>query len=786
MKDRGVLLSRRLWAVALVGLLGVILTHALASQSASVVVREPLVPRGGRGPLVAVPLAEQQGPARDPLYTVTLVSRAPDRLAAHEELWLFLDRPQTGPGIRRARLVTAGTTCRFESGSPAVQTEAGNRAERALVLRRSAECRSATPALSGALRLEVEVDGAGVPGLWAYRPREINSERGPILVEHVDPDAGPEALSVRGFFVDYPPTAPRVTLLNAMWRLSGRPAWIWWAVAGALAVAALGCLLFPTLPVASDRAPRAGRVLLSAVASALLALGLASLHAVLTPPLFGPDEPYHLLGFAQLNHDERLAEDTVVWMGQTHVLRIRYRPAERFRTVDVGTSFVADDDQLKPTEVEMRSATLARLWHGLGPLLHGQDAPHMLLALRLVNSLVFAAAVGLAAALSAACAGVPYPQWLSFPFFFVPSLPFFAMHVSETAVLCSAYIVLAASIAVLFLDGPRAHWAGVPLGLATALMLAGGRSPWPLAAIVVAALAARLVLGPRETAGSRPRLVFWLGTAAGLGVYGFLLNDAYVQMVKNWSQFVPRAVRPLAEVQVGAPALVFLFVAVAVVDAGLERWRARVAAALAPRLRVATRRMAAMLSAGVVVSLVGSLFLRYPHLPLEPRHAMSVGERVTAVLATMATAFRLRDPNFLLATTFWVGFGWLDAIPGPILQALLILLAAASTVGLLNALSRPPQLRRLFWLLALAGGGLLALVLYTVVTQGLPMALQGRYLIGWYLVFLTVAGCWVTGLEPGAGEPAEAGGLRRVRPLLLAIAGGIHVYCLTFILRRYF
>jgi hypothetical protein len=190
----------------------------------------------------------------------------------------------------------------------------------------------------------------------------------------------------------------------------------------------------------------------------------------------------------------------------------------------------------------------------------------------------------------------------------------------------------------------------------------------------------------------------------------------------------------------------------------------------------------------VIGSPVCSLVLHYPHLPLEPRHPMGVGERVAAVLATMATLFRLASPNFLLATSFWVGFGWLDAIPGPTFQALLVALTAVATVGLLRALSNPPQLRRLAWAAWLATGGVVALVLYTVVTQDLPMALQGRYLIGWYLVFLTLAGSWLAGVSPS--RPAADAGPRLpawLQPaLLLSLAVGIHAYCLAFILRRYF
>jgi hypothetical protein len=594
---------------------------------------------------------------------------------------------------------------------------------------------------------------------------------------------------VRALLIDRPPTAPRIELLNAMWRLSANHDWIWWSVAASLVLFASGCLLFPISTAAPEDPPRPRWVLRSALAAALLALGLATLYSVLVPPLLGPDEPYHLLGFAQLGDDERLSEETVAWMGQTHLLRIRYRPAERFRTVDRGTTFVAEDDQLRPTEVGMRSATLARLWRALGPMLRGQDAQHTLIALRIVNAVTFAVAVGAAAGLAAACAGAARPQWLCYPFFFVPSLPFFAMHVSETAVLCSAYVLFSACLATLFLDGPRSHWAGFPLGLSTALMLAGGRSPWPLASVFAAALAARVLLGGTGASPRRAAVLFWSGVTVGLAAYWLVLNDGYLLMMSYWSRFVPGPLRPLWDSQGRAALLVVALLATgAVLEAGLARPRARVAARLGPRLRRAVGWCAIVLCGWVLLSLAGSLAFEYPHLPLEPRHPMSVGERVAAVLATMATLFRLAGPNFLLATSFWVGFGWLDAIPGPGFQALLVALTAVATVGLLRALSNPPQLRRLAWAAWLATGGVVALVLYTVVTQDLPMALQGRYLIGWYLVFLALAGSWLAGVSPS--RPAADAGPRLpawLQPaLLLPLAVGIHAYCLAFILRRYF
>ena len=78
---------------------------------------------------------------------------------------------------------------------------------------------------------------------------------------------------------------------------------------------------------------------------------------------------------------------------------------------------------------------------------------------------------------------------------------------------------------------------------------------------------------------------------------------------------------------------------------------------------------------------------------------MTAPERVVAVVGTMATMFRLADPNFLLSSTFWVGFGWLDTMPGPPFQALLVLLVGLALCALLLRIARRGEGRRLLWLL---------------------------------------------------------------------------------------
>jgi hypothetical protein len=757
------LLSRRAGALAFVAACGAVVALCLGGQSASVVVRAPLVERPARGPIVVAPL-----PA---VGAITLTAADPVELVAHDELWLFPVPGPAGARLRRAELRAAGSSCRFEAaGVHLIDGEP-------LVLRRRGGCSGGVP--PPALELVVEVEGGRRVGLQAHRPREGSAERGRVLVEAPD---GTGPLSVRGFRVDHPPTAPRVVLLSAMWRRAGSTTWLWALVGLAVALALAGVLLFPTDPAPEGGATsRFGRR--CALGAGLLSASLAVAYAVLTPPLCAPDEPYHLMGFGELVGNRRVVDETYAWMRETHQMRIRHRPQERFRTVDVAVPETAEDPEARPTEAERRSATGVAYWRALAPLLRRAGAVHALLGLRLANAALFALAVGAAAALLASCAQARSPQWIAFPFFFVPTLPFFAMHVSETAVLCSLYVLLAASLAVLFLDGTKAHRVGLPLGLACGLMLAAGRSPWPLGAVVAAALAARVTLGPGGSVRRvRPALVFWAGLAAGVASFRFVLNPAYQQMILDWTQFVPEWLRPTAGPGAFVPLAVVGVAVAAVLEVALG-WVRPALGRVLDRPATSLARWAALGLAGLVVlSLVASLFMPLPQIALEPPRPLTLEERLRDVLGTTATLFRLREANFLLGTSFWLGFGWLDAIPDGLMEPLLVLLTAAATLALLLQLARRPDSRRMTWLALLGAGGFVTMALYTIVTQSLPMALHGRYLIGWYLVFLTIAACGLAGVDrEGKGGPPPW-----LPGALLVVAGSIHAYCLCFILRRYF
>jgi hypothetical protein len=777
--------SRRL-ALLFVLALGALLGAALLARSARIPLRTPLVPRSARTTPLAVPLEGRDAPRGAVLVRAELSASDLAGLVSHEELQLFFESPAPARSLLRGEIRVRGRDCTLMA-APLDELSARH----PVVFRVSAGCASLRVHRGPAtLDLALEVEGRGDVSILAFVPSEGAA---PAALQMLASDVHPTALDLRGALVSYPETAPRIVLLGHMWRNDPGPSAIGALVLLAIVLACAGCLLFPTERVDAG-APARATVMRGGSGAALLASCLALLYAVLAPPLSGPDEPYHLIGFAELVGDEALARDTVAWMGETHLWRIRQQPAERYRTIDVGKPYIVVDDQLRPTEVAMRSAIVARLWRAVGAVARGGSAHHALFALRLVNVLVFAFAVGAAAALALLLVAEAFPQWLVFPFLFVPALPFFATHVSETAVLSAVYVLLGASIGVIALDGPRAHWAGLALGLATGLMLAGGRSPWPLAPLVGSTLLGRALLsGCVSRAGFRAALVFWAGFGLGASVLFLAMVDEYRTMLSTYATYValyvPAPLRGLGTWLLEHPAGALGLVLVgAALEVALGPLRQRFAAVLGSSAQAAAARAAAVLAVVVSCSLVGSLLFAYPQLPVERQYEIAAPDRLAAVLRTMATMFRLTQPDFQLASSFWVGFGWLDTMPGPRFQGLLLALVGGALVAWLLYLARHRETRRLAWLLLTATGLAGALVLYSLSTQGLDTALTGRYLIGWYLALLAVvAGALVVDHRPprAVGVGSAGDGSARAAWLLL-VAGSVHVYCLFVILQRYF
>ncbi len=778
---------RLLRAFALVGVPFSVLLHVLAAPGAPPSEETPFLSRREERPAIAIPLRRAQSARGVAIHRLSLSAPRLRALLEHEELHLtFLVAGGGGPSgprgrrwpqrrLQSASLEVAGSPCRYEARARANLAASGR-----IAFLRTPGCPGAAGAGAGELLLTLVSVGREALALQAFDL--LPGEEGRSFL-YVAPGSGSPARLVNGSYVDWPPRVEmsRVALLNGMWQVSERLDWIWAALGVGFALAVLGLALFPLVRVPRDE-PASLRFVLSAGAGAFgLAASLAWLYAVLSPPLMAPDEPSHLLGYAALAGDPGLASQTKQWIQGTHVQRIRFT-TNRFGVKDIGRPYTRQQDPYAGAhDAWWRSAAVARLWKLASRGLQGLPAPRALLAMRLLNALLFAGTVGAATAFAAACAPGPLPQLLPFPLLLVPALPFFAMHLSETSVLCCAYVLVSTSLGVLFLDGPRSAWAGLPLGLGTGIMLGGGRSGWPLVALLGLVLSARLGLGSRSSARPlRSAVVYWLGFGAGATAFYVFPDESFFQMLGMYGRNAPDGLRTVVFALAAQPLVPFgVAVLGTLAETRLQGLRHRLGSSLDSPLGGSLPLAARALGAAVVLSLFASLFVSFPLLePVTIPNSTPLARYAGQALLAAATSFRLTEPDYHFFSSFFGGFGWQDTLPPAWFLTGLVLLGALGLVALLSELARTRDLRRAAWLAVMAAGWAASLVVYALAIHGLPMNINGRYLIGWYLSVLLVIGSW----------PALSEASTRISrpPVLLGLAGLSHTYCLCLILGRYF
>lgn len=582
------------------------------------------------------------------------------------------------------------------------------------------------------------------------------------------------------------PQPRRIDLLGYVWS-SKPPWWIWLVVVVALATIAFGVTLAsPALP-ASLASAAAG------VGCTALALGL--LYSVLVPPLQAPDEPDHVLAFAQVAGRPQLADSLAALARRGHFDRIHFRPAERFRPIDIAQpSTTTWNNDVFAHTVESRSMTTWMWWKVLAPVAGHRTAAEAILIVRMANALLFAVMMAAAAALLryTTDSSIATPHLVTWSLLLIPTLPFFATHVSEFAVLASSYVLLAAVITALFLDGDRGHYLGLPLGLGAACILAGGRSGLPFLATIFAVLAGRVLLGSPDarSAGNPVKvLVFWGGLALGLMVFPLLSTPEFRGGL--WpadARKVPPWFQSFAELFRRNPWSLGALVPVGFAGEVVMTWcRQRLPRAGNAVHMIVTSGCVAI-AAAIAGTLLLSLVIQLPTVPFrEMTPVTSVQMYIFDVLKTTTTSFRLAGHDNLLSLSFWGAFGWLETtLPVPVLN-IPIASTALAMFALLHHVARSPSTRPAVWLGLFGTGWILTMVLYAMANFFLGRNLHGRYMLGLYIAGMSVAWCGLAWHPQIGAEGAKHSLFLKVRPLwVISLAAVVHGFSLSFILLRYF
>ncbi|MBA3638102.1 MAG: hypothetical protein H0W53_02255 [Acidobacteria bacterium] len=704
------------------------------------------------------------------------------RLLRHQGVRILLGTLGTRPDLERAELAVEGTRCVYATAPGAAFPN-----NETLELVRGDACAPLDGPPSGKMELTVTLRNHARIVLWTHTAPAASVTIQTIIVDPSAEPPGADVFVLAGRLVDEGAASDRyrrVDLLAYVWQVGPSSSWIWAVVAlGALAIS-IGFLgLWNPTPLTSTSGGAAGR----GFSAFLLMIGLGVLYAVLTPPFQAPDEPHHFVAFAELVDRPELAVQADEWTARGHASRLRFRPAEKFTPADVG-----NHDRVTATphapDSSVRGGAVHMLWRSVAPLLRSVPAPRVFLWLRLLNVLVLAVLIGVSIALLIRYGQVPSPHLLAFPILFIPTLPFFGMHVSNHGPLIAVYVLLSAGLVLVVLNRRSDPVSGLLVGCGWAAAIALSRSAMPLAPMIAAVAGARLLFGPADRRMSSTAM-FWTGLIVPLL---FVLSTsggaAYVAAntrmgggtLPSWLQTLSgAATRSPWLLAFGIPLLVAL-------ELSLSRLRSRSGARLRSAVAGITRWSAVAAAAIVSLLMIGSLFIRYPVLAtIDPSNRPPALEYTGDALWAGLTMLRFGGPDYRSSVTFWGGFGWLETLPSDRFISLLTAGTGVALVALLLHVAKTSETRRAFFLAACLSGFAATLAAYAFSLTRVETAidLAGRYVFGLYLT--TVVICWsgIALIPEGTSRP-------RLRSLLssgcVVACTGIYVYCLRLILYRYF
>lgn len=648
--------------------------------------------------------------------------------------------------LGEATLSLEGTPCAFESHQN-VLTNDGD-----LVLDASTCSEELEEGAEFNGTLTITLTAPGTIGLVAPQdPTEL-----PCTIS-LPPLTGNQTISPLGYFVIKPrPDSIRlVDQIAAIWTL---PSLKW--IAPMTAGCAIALFFAGGLVLCTTIRQR------YAIAAGAFSLALAIAYAVLVPPFQAPDEPDHFLSIANVLEAPSLKLGARDLARYSHFERIHFHPRARFLPEDIGSPypmpwkpFNMEGHHVSDSVMEQRSALTTSYWKLLGPLLVKMNAAEALLFLRLLNAVFWS----LASALGALLIGILAPPGRRlFPLFLfvVPTLPFFAMHVSNYVFYMQGLAVAGSLSIGLILRGKRCDWSGVLIGLTGAFMLLASTNGATMCAWVGFMALGRLFLvagDKTDTAGAAA--AYWIGLLAGFSPLLLFLGSRDLKflgqaMVKVGAYIgMPNS---LASRLNDFSTLLILCVATTALFIALEYGISRAGDRLRKAADTAAIWCAGATAAFLAVLLLHTAFQLYKPVPNE---VSSIGTReyMDIAIRGLFSLLTFRQPDIMLSKTFWSGFGWHDSFFS---QWAIRLLAGLSGIGLLsaliNVLSQPARAIRLLCTIAgaLMAGILIIIMVSTGISGGHPNV-HGRYLVCVYMIMLSIA--WA-GFSPALwseGGPAR-------------------------------
>ena len=559
------------------------------------------------------------------------------------------------------------------------------------------------------------------------------------------------------------PPASRVALLAYLWQLEHKRSLYLWVLLAA-AMFGAGTLLFPWQ--AHMESEYLSDAVKAGFGAALLFAALGLIQLIVTPPLFGTDEPAHVLSYHLWMSDNDAADRTAELGKRNHAIRMLWRPAQKFTTADLNNPYkrFVDSPNTMYTRPGARSASALAMWRVTQRFVLGNSAASMIFRLRLVSLAAVAACVGLAAALLGATGSAGAPTgWIGLGLLLVPSLPYYAMNVSNYPLVLGAGILVAAAVAALINQTSVSGWIGLYLGAGASLAFFSSASCWPLAAIVLCAVVAlalrRLVVVPDGE--SMVNLNFWFSLAVGLSIFTVFSTP---QFRSQQSEYAALALRNVGIHSV-PPYLGTVWLVCGVL-ACLEWVCSFLATEGTAHVGAFFARFGSIFAWALIALAVANVFVRpsemdalpeaVPHwefhvgraraVPLAdadfarpplptPRHYAATA--VKAVVSSIGIGYH----DYLIEKLFWLAGGSIETAAPNWMLSFLMALMVAGLAGLFFRIAATRNSPRLLQVLFTLAGLAICLVLTAVgsIVSPASPSLHGRYLIGFHVTWLLVS-----------------------------------------------
>jgi hypothetical protein len=712
------------------------------------------------------------------VHQIALKTANVGRFTDHEQLGLLVSALNTSPMLKDGELVFEGTACSYRT-APGTRF----RENSLLTFIRRPECAPLQGNAPGQITLRLRFTHPARAALWTYARAPGGVPPDALLVSRFGLAPSDALYLARGAVMDVYPERKnsRMELLAYMWQLSPSSRWIVWCLVGC----SIGVYAAVLLVWRGDRrqsgVPHAMRLAMAAFSAAM---GLTAAYAVVVPPFQAADEPLHFLEFASAVGRTDLMGGARSWARLTHFEEIRQHSERQFSPADRDSP---GKDWTGVSVPDSRRGPAARaLWRlGESPL-QRSTAPQALLALRLVNGLIFSMAVTLFVLAIHLFTEARDPALVAIPLFLVPTLPYFGMHVSNYALLLSVYVLFSAGVAVAFWDGPRSYMAGPVLGISLLSAVVVSRSALPLVPLAATLMFARILLGDRD--GRRgPAFIYWVALLVPLIAAVVLGVRAYPGLADEIGLRLGLR-RPwlVSFVQEHPILLVIPAAACLAAELAIRSLVERFGRTRHARAGITIAWLAWVGAAAVLAVAVSSVWIPFPVLDsMAPPHVVAPLPYIKSAELACLTLFRFGRPDNLTSLTFWGGFGWLETLLPARLVSLLAGTSGLALAALLVWVGRRRSGRALVWLACALAGYVLSVAAYAASLSSVRWDvhgsnLHGRYLLGLYLSVLVIAWSVLARISLGPGT----------RRCVMAGAGlgciVVHAYSMTFILSRYF